>query len=67
MSLGVIELILEHGLLALQLFMMLFNLDELLIFHILQPILKVAKLAFTFSHLFDGGLHIILDLFFTIL
>ena len=47
--------------------MMLFNLDELLILHIFQPILEVAKLAFTFPHLFDGGLHIILDLFFTIL
>ena len=53
--------------LALQLFMMLFNLDELLILHILELILKVAKLAFTFPHLFYSGLHVILDLFFTIL
>ena len=47
--------------------MMLFNLDELLILHILKPILEVTKLAFTLPHLFDAGLHIILDLFFTIL
>ena len=66
-SLRVIELILEHGLLALQLFLMLFNQNQLLIFHILQPILEVAKLALTVSHLFDGGLHIILNLFFTVL
>ena len=66
-SLGVIELILEHGLLALQLFLMLFNQNQLLIFHILQFVFEVAKLTFTLPHLFDCGLHVILDLFFTIL
>ena len=66
-SLRVIELILEHGLLAFQLLLMLFNQNQLLIFHILQPIFEVAKLALAISHLFDGGLHIILNLFFTVL
>ena len=66
-SLGVIELILEHGLLALQLFLMLFNQNQLLIFHILKFVLEIAKLTFTLPHLFDSGLHVILDLFFTIL
>ena len=66
-SLGVIELILEHGLLALQLFLMLFNQNQLLIFHIFQFVLEVAKLTFTLPHLFDSGLHVILNLFFTIL
>ena len=66
-SLGVIELILEHGLLAFQLFLMLFNQNQLLIFHIFQFVFEVAKLTFTFPHLFDCGLHVILDLFFPIL
>ena len=66
-SLGVIELILEHGLLALQLFLMLFNQNQLLIFHIFKFVLEVAKLTFTLPHLFDSGLHVILNLFFTIL
>ena len=37
-SLGVVKLILKHGLLALQLFLVLLNQDQLLIFHIFQLI-----------------------------
>ena len=65
--LRVVELILEHGLFAFQLFLMLFNQDQLFILHILQPILEVAKLSLPLPHLFNGGLHVILYLLFAVL
>ena len=51
---GIIQLMLEHGLFALHLLLMLLDQDQLFILHVFKLVFKIAKLSLFIFHLFTG-------------
>ena len=65
-TLGVIKLMLENGLLALNLVLMLLNENELFVFHVLEFVFEGAQLALFVLHLLCRVFHIRIELLLSI-
>ena len=65
-ALRVVKLVLPDHLLALERLLVLLDSNQLLILHVFQLVLKIAKLSLLVLHLATGCLHVVLKLLFLI-